>query len=191
MSVSMVFNVRMLNGELTATSIVAIIIARPAHSRALIVLAIMLPLQSQGKRQPAERSSHTHSLTDAVLLLAHGAAGPAGTLTVPPAAAGCGGTARVVVVFDVGCFFVGVLALFAADAEDAQERVEEGARAAEEAEEQEEEDAQEYADDDAGDGAAGEAGRGLRLGEGAAGAGGDGGLEGHGRGGGAGVCDDD
>ena len=149
----------------------------------------MLPLQPQRKRQPAQRSCHTHPLPDAALLLAHWATRPTGSLTIPSTTR-CG-TARVVVVLDVSRLLVGVLALLAAHTQDTEQRVEERARAAEEAEEKEEQDTKDHTDDDTGDCAAREAGGGLCFGEGAVGAGGDGGLEGDCCCWSAGVCDDD
>ena len=175
--------------KLTARSVVGVIIRGPADGGALVLL-VVLALHAEGEGEPAERSRHAHALAEAALLLAHGAARPAGApLAVPAAAGGCS-AAAVVVVLDVGGFLVRVLAL-AANAQDAEEGVEEGAGAAEKAEEEEQQDAQEDADDDARDGAAGEAVVGACLGERAVCAGWDGGLEGACRGGCAGVGDDD
>lgn len=175
--------------KLTARSVVGVVIRRAADGGALILL-VVLALHAEGEGEPAERSRHAHALAEAALLLAHGAARPAGPpLAVPAAAGGCR-AAAVVVVLDVGRLLVRVPAL-AADAQDAQEGVEEGAGAAEEAEEQEQQDAEQDADDDARDGAAGEPVVGACLRERAVCAGGDGGLEGACRGGCAGVGDDD
>src|SRR5690242_13323971 len=54
--VSFLLRIPLMGSRLTATRVVAVIIARPGNSRALIVSAIVLPLQAERKRQPAQRS---------------------------------------------------------------------------------------------------------------------------------------
>lgn len=127
---------RIGGGPLTATCVVGVIVARPRNCRALIVLAIMLPLQTERKRQSAQRGRHTHALPDSALLLAHRTVRAARALAVPPPS--CSGAARVVVVLDVGRLLVGVLALPAANAQDAEKCVEESAGAAEQAQQEKE-----------------------------------------------------
>lgn len=152
-------------GRLTATCVVGVVVGRTRDGGALVVTSVVLPLQPQCQRQSAQCGCHAHALADTGFLLAHRPVRPGGALAVPATATGSCGAARVVVVFDVGGLFVGVLALLAANAQDAEQSVEEGASAAEEAEEQQEEDTEDHTNYDSCDGTAGETRGGFGFGE--------------------------